>query len=80
MVNYITISKEKYENEFDWEDAIHNTIKTLMENGYVIRMELQDFGLMLIEFDYQDYDLSGHRCVWLTDMELDEVNERRSQK
>ena len=77
MVSYIAISKEKYESELDWENAIHNTIKILMENGYVVKMELQDFGLMLIEFDYQDCDLSNHRCVWLTDMEMDEVNERR---
>lgn len=73
MVNYITISREKYENVFDWEEAIHNTIKILIENDYVIKMELQDTGVVIIDFDYQDYNLARRRCVWLTDTELDTV-------
>jgi hypothetical protein len=73
MVSYITISKEKYENEFEWERAIQNMVKLLIENDYVVRMELQDVGVMLIEYDYQDYNLAERRCVWLTDTELDTV-------
>ena len=73
MIKYITINKENYENEFDWRKAIHNTLKILIENDYVIKMELVDIGIMSIEFDYQDYNLSERRCVWLTDTELDTV-------
>ena len=79
MVNYFTINKENYENEFDWRKAIHNALKILIENDYVVKMELVDIGVMSIEFDYQNYDLAERRCVWLTDTELDTViydNER----
>ena len=73
MVNYIAIYRENYELFCEWENAIHNTVRILIENNYVIRMELQDFGMMIIEYDHRDYELSDRRCVWLTDTELDTV-------
>lgn len=73
MVSYIAICKKNYDDDYEWEEAIHNAIKVLVENEYVVRMELQDFGVMIIEYDYRDYELSDHRCVWLTDTELDTV-------
>lgn len=83
MVSYIAISKKNYDADCEWEEAIYNAIKLLIENNYVVKMELQDFGMMIIEYDHQDHELSDRRCVWLTDTELDTVvydDEKESRK
>lgn len=73
MVNYITVCRNDFDSKEEWEQAVARAIKVLIENKYIVRMELQDFGTVMIEFDYQEHLIAEHRCVWLTDTELNTV-------
>lgn len=73
MVRYITVCKDNFKSAEEWEQAIARAVRVLIENRCVVRMELEEFDTMVIEFDYQDFQIAERRCVWLTDTQLGTV-------
>lgn len=84
-VNRIVISRDNYEEDFEWKEAIQNTIFLLLENRYIMTIRKEEVGIVIIEYDY-DWNVGyGERApVWLTcserlrlvyDEDEDEVDE-----
>lgn len=69
-VSTITLDRKKYEDQFDFEEAVSQIIFTLMRNGYVMTVKREDFDIVVIEFDYQNLAFGGAIPCWLTEDEL----------
>lgn len=69
-VSTITLDRKKYDDQFDFEDAVNQIIFTLLRNGYVMTVRQDDFDIVSIEFDYQNLAFGGAIPCWLTEDEL----------
>ena len=79
-VNSIVFRKDEYENEYDYNEAITDTIKILLKAGYVITVKVDDkeYGITCIDFDFADTNYDGRYPVWLTPNEREELYAKRA--
>lgn len=75
-VSIITIDKKRYEDQYDFEDAVSNIIFTLMKNGYIMTVKEEDKDLVVIEYDYQDACFGGRYPCWLDEDEMCSIGNR----
>lgn len=73
--NNLVICKDSYEDQYDFEDAIKRAVMLLLENGYVMTVKYDEpsFGIVVIEYDYDDPELAGRMPYWLAQDELESV-------
>lgn len=66
-VNTIVVALENYGDEFEWREAIQDTIFLLLKNKYVMIIREEEKGIVVIEYDYDWNTGLGERApVWLT--------------
>ena len=76
----ITISEENYQTKEEFFKAIGNILEILTDNGYVCVFKLEDCGIYVIEYEYEDSDLRELTPVWLNNDELDTIIDERKNK
>lgn len=78
-INRITICRDNHESQEEFENAIRDAIMLLMNEGYVmvVRYDEPDLGIVCIDFDYDDIELSGHHPCWITPDEWEVVDAER---
>lgn len=78
---YICFAGETYESEKEkWED-IMKTTTILIKNDYEVLISKEDFGNVIIRYEYSPYmDLGGERFVTVTEEEYEELLELRRAK
>lgn len=83
-VNCITICKEDYENQKDFENAIKKAIMVLLDNNYImtVRYDEKSYGIVAIEFNPTNKEYGCDYPYWLSPKEIESVitNEERLNK
>lgn len=66
-VNTITISRDNYDDEFKWKEAVQNIVFLLLENRYMMTIRKEEYSIVVIEYDY-DWNTGLNECtpIWLT--------------
>ena len=66
-VNRITICKDQYKTQEDFEDAIKKAIMVLLDNGYImtVRYDEPGLGIICIDFDHDDESIGTPYPYWL---------------
>lgn len=85
-MNNITICRDTYKTQEDFENAIKKAIMVLLDNEYImtVRYDEPGLGIVCIEFDSADVSMGGRYPHWLSPTEWesvvwdDEVNDDES--
>lgn len=85
-MNNITICRDTYKTQEDFENAIKKAIMVLLDNEYImtVRYDEPGLGIVCIEFDSADVSMGGRYPYWLFPTEWesvvwdDEVNDDES--
>lgn len=75
-VNEITISKENYEDDFEFEWAIKDAIMMLLKNDYImtVQYDYKQMGIVTIQYNLEGLEW-GYDCpYWLSPEEIEQVN------
>lgn len=66
-VNCITICKDKYKTQEDFENAIKKAVMVLLDNAYImtVRYDEPGLGIVSIEYSYADRQYGDIYPVWL---------------
>ena len=84
-VNEITICRDKFRNQNEFENAIKNAVLCLLENDYVMTIDWSErvMGHVWIKFNYNEQEYGCDYPYWLSPDEADSVitdEEREEQK
>lgn len=78
-VNSIVFRKDEYEDLFAYENAISDSVKILLDAGYIltVRVDDKEYGITCVDFDFADTKFEGMYPVWLTPAEREELFAKR---
>ena len=76
----ITISEDNYRTKEDLFEAITHILTILADNGYICIFRLEDCGIYVIEYDYEDSDLREFTPVWLNNDEHEAIFDMRNNE
>lgn len=67
-VNSISIDRDNFKSREEWEDAVKRIVFSLLENRQIMTVSARDFGLGLIDIEFNPDDLSlcYHYPYWLS--------------
>ena len=69
-VSSICVCSENYNDEFEWKEAIQDTIFLLLKNRYIMTIREEEKGIVVIDYDYDWNTGLGERApIWLTSSE-----------
>lgn len=74
-VNELTVCREDYNSEVDFENAIKDAVMVLLNNNYIMTIKYDDkeFGIVWIQYDYAKKDFGGALPYWLLPEEEETV-------
>lgn len=73
-INTITFDIKGYgDNTEKFWNAVRNTLRILVDNGYDCSFRYEDCGIYVIQFDYSDPEISSHFLQWLSPEEFEDV-------
>lgn len=80
--HYMTVCREDYPSREEFENAIKRAVCVLLENNYImtVKWDEKGFGIVAIEFDYDDVSYGCPYPVWLTCEEQDMIDLAREEK
>ena len=66
-VNNITICKDQYKTQEDFENAIKKAVMVLLDNDYImtVRYDEPGLGIVCIDFDHSNQELGAPYPYWL---------------
>ena len=66
-VNRITICKDRYKTQDDFENAIKRAVMLLLENDYIMTIKYDEpaLGIVCIDYNYEDRSFGAEYPVWL---------------
>ena len=76
----ITISEENYPTKEEFFKAIAHILSILADNGYICVFRVDDCGIYVIEYDYEDSDLREFTPVWLKNEKLEAIINMRENE
>ena len=70
-VNRITICKDRYKTQDDFENAIKRAVMLLLENDYIMTIKYDEpaLGIACIDYNYADRSFGADYPVWLSPTE-----------
>ena len=74
-INTITICKDTYETQEDFENAIKKAVMVLLDNNYImtVRYDEPGLGIVCIEFETADQTVGCRYPYWLSLTEWESV-------
>lgn len=81
-INRICFDPENYKNKNEMWNDITATIQVLFKNQYVVVMREEDFGIVTIEYEYDEH-INHYGCAnpyWITEEEYRDVLTAREVK
>ena len=81
-VNRITLCRDRYSSQEEYENAIKRAVMVLLENDYIMTVRWDEKGLGILCIDYEDDDQSigAPYPMWLSCEEQDMVYFAREEK
>lgn len=70
-VNRITVCKDNYKSQEEFENAIKDAIMVLLNNGYIMVVKYDEPGLGIVTIDYNP-DNQEYGCLYPHWLSLDE--------
>lgn len=71
--NTIALCRNSYESQYDFEEAVSQTIFMLLKNNYITVVKREE-DLVVIEYDHHNPSFGGRFPYWLTENEALSVN------
>ena len=74
-VNRITICKDRYKTQDDFENAIKRAVMLLLENNYIMTIKYDEpaLGIVCIDYNYADRSFGAEYPIWLNSEEQEKV-------
>ena len=74
-INTITICKDTYETQEDFDNAIKKAVMVLLDNNYImtVRYDEPGLGIVCIDYNYADQSYGDHYPYWLSPTEWESV-------
>ena len=74
-VNPITICRDTYKTQEDFENAIKKAVMVLLDNNYImtVRYDEPGLGIVCIDYNYADQSYGCHYPYWLSPEEWESV-------
>ena len=74
-VNSICIDRDNFKSREEWEDAVKRFVFSLLENHQIMTISAREFGLGLVDIEYNPDDMSlcYHYPYWLSPEEEESV-------
>lgn len=71
-IGTITVCRKYYRTEEEYHNAVGRALFVLFENYYhcIVR---EEESIVIIEYDYEDTEISSYRPVWLTWQEEEQI-------
>ena len=73
--NEICIDRDNFSSREEWEDAVKRFVFSLLENRQIMTISAREFGLGLVDIEYNpdDPSLCYHHPYWLSPKEEESV-------
>jgi len=71
--NEISFDPEKYEDRNEMWGVIAFWLKTLVENDYIATIHEEDFGIVVIKYDYADDSMGDTYPYWINPGEYERM-------
>lgn len=74
-VNTITICRETYETQEDFENAVKKAVMVLLDNDYImtVRYDEPGLGIVCIDFESNDPNIECNYPYWLSPAEYESI-------
>lgn len=76
-VSELVVSKQDYDSHEEFKNAVRDAVIVLLNNGYMMTVRYdandKDLGIVVIEYDHGDEELSEYRPHWLSWYEYESV-------
>ena len=74
-INQITICRDTYKTQEDFENAIKKAIMVLLDNEYImtVRYDEPGLGIVCIDYNHEDQSYGYHYPHWLSPTEWESV-------
>ena len=74
-INNITICRDTYKTQEDFENAIKKAVMVLLDNEYImtVRYDEPGLGIVCIDFEHDDPSIGCHYPYWLSPSEWESV-------
>ena len=74
-VNRITLCRDRYSSQEEFESAIKRAVMVLLENDYImtVRWDEKGLGILCIDYEYDDQSMGASYPMWLSCEEQDMV-------
>ena len=68
QVNQLTICRDNYDSQEDFENAVKRAVLFLINEEYIITVKYDSkaFGIVIISYDYANEEYGGLLPYWLT--------------
>ena len=80
FVNSIVFTDEGYKDSVEMWDDVRATIQVLIRQGYKCEVYEDDTDIIVINFEYADDGMGGPYLMWLTDDEVEMVQNFRDNE
>lgn len=77
-VNHITVCRDNYKTQEDFENAVKNIIMFLINEDYIltIKYDSKEFGIVVISYDYANEEFGGAMPYWLLPEEIEKITDK----
>lgn len=74
-VNSLVVCREDYMSKEEFENAIKEAIKVLLDNNYIMTVKWDDkgFGIVAIDYTHDDQSFGDYYPYWLLPEEIESV-------
>ena len=74
-INQMTICRDTYKTQEDFENAIKKAVMVLLDNNYImtVRYDEPGLGIVCIDYNYADQSYGDHYPHWLSPTEWESV-------
>lgn len=83
-VNELTVCRDEYKSQEDFENAIKKAVMVLLENDYImtVKYDDKDLGVVVIHYNYADESYGCDYPHWLSPEEIESVvtDEQRAEE
>lgn len=70
-INQLTVCREDFDSDYDFEEAIKSAVMLLLKTGYImtVRYDEPKLGIVCFEYDYADPEIGANYPYWLSPYE-----------
>lgn len=79
-VNQIVICQNNYDTKEEFECAVHKAIALLLENEYIMTIQQEEYGIIVIEYETEHIEWGCEYPYWLLPEEYELIESYNKYK